>query len=166
MAEAKPKKKRNALGRPKYLCVEEIKEKIDAYFKKCEGHVLTDEEGNVIYDKYGKPIIVDKRPPTVTGLALALGFKTRLSLLDYQAKAEYMEVITEAKTYIEQYAEERLYDREGANGAKFSLQNNFKGWNVAAQEKAAAGAPAVNIICDIPRGPAVNVVEEEEEDGE
>ena len=166
MAERKSRKKRNSLGWPKYLCAEEIQEKIDAYFKACEGHVLTDEEGNIIYDKYGKPVIIDRRPPTVTGRALALGFKTRISLLDYQAKAEFMDVITEAKTRIEQYAEERLYDREGSNGAKFSLQNNFKNWNVAAQEKAAAGAPAVNIICDIPRGPVMNVVEEEEEDGE
>lgn len=25
--------------------------------------------------------------------------------------------------------EERLFDRDGTNGAQFSLRNNFKGWN-------------------------------------
>ena len=30
--------------------------------------------------------------------------------------------------FVEQYAEMRLFDRDGANGAKFSLANNFKGW--------------------------------------
>ena len=29
---------------------------------------------------------------------------------------------------MEQYAEERLFDRDGSHGAQFSLRNNFKGW--------------------------------------
>ena len=33
-----------------------------------------------------------------------------------------------AKAKVERYAEERLYDKDGANGAKFSLANNFSGW--------------------------------------
>ena len=33
---------------------------------------------------------------------------------------------------MEQYAEERLFDRDGVNGARFSLANNFKGWNGSA----------------------------------
>lgn len=40
-----------------------------------------------------------------------------------------MNTITRAKTMIEAYTEERLFDREGSNGAQFSLRNNFKGWN-------------------------------------
>jgi predicted ATPase len=39
-----------------------------------------------------------------------------------------MDTITRAKATVEQYAEERLYDKDGANGAKFSLANNFEGW--------------------------------------
>ena len=42
---------------------------------------------------------------------------------------EFVDTITRAKSKIEQYVEERLFDRDGANGAKFSLANNFKGWN-------------------------------------
>lgn len=81
----------------------------------------------MLTDKYGAPIIVGKRPPTVTGLALALGFASRQALLNYQGRKQFNDTITRAKTYVEQYAEERLFDREGVQGAKFSLVNNFKG---------------------------------------
>ena len=30
---------------------------------------------------------------------------------------------------VEAYTEERLFDRDGSNGAQFSLRNNFRGWN-------------------------------------
>lgn len=119
-----------SVGRPpKYKCKEEIEEKIDAYFKECEGEILKDERGKTIFDKFGQPVIIGQKPPTVTGLALALGFTTRLSLINYQGKKEFMNTITRAKTMIEAYTEERLFDREGSNGAQFSLRNNFKGWN-------------------------------------
>lgn len=80
-------------------------------------------------NKFGNPVIINQKPPTVTGLALALGFSTRLSLLNYQGKKEFMNTIMRAKTMIEAYTEERLFDREGSNGAQFSLRNNFRGWN-------------------------------------
>lgn len=118
----------NAGRPPMYNTVEEMQEKIDAYFESCKGEQVYDKEGNPLIDKYGVPIVFGQRPLTVTGLALALGFTTRLSLLNYQAKPEFMNTILRAKTYIEQYAEERLYDKDGANGAKFSLANNFEGW--------------------------------------
>lgn len=118
------------VGRPpKYKSVEEIEQKIEAYFKSCEGEPLKDRDGTVLTDKYGAPIIVGKRPPTVTGLALALGFASRQALLNYQGRKQFNDTITRAKTYVEQYAEERLFDREGVQGAKFSLVNNFKGWS-------------------------------------
>ena len=40
-----------------------------------------------------------------------------------------MDTITRAKARVEAYAEERLFDRDGSNGAQFSLRNNFRGWN-------------------------------------
>ena len=120
---------KNVGGRPpKYTCKEEIEEKIDAYFKECDGEVLKDDNGTPILNKWGQPIIVNQKPPTVTGLALALGFSTRLSLLNYQGKAEFMNTITRAKSMVEAYAEQRLFDRDGSNGAQFSLRNNFKAW--------------------------------------
>ena len=119
----------NLVGRPPmYKSKEEIQEKIDKYFEECEGKVLEDKDGNPILNKYGGVIIIGSKPPTVTGLALALGFSTRQSLLNYQAQDEFLDTITRAKSRVEQYAEERLFDRDGSHGAQFSLRNNFKGW--------------------------------------
>lgn len=119
----------NKGGRPPfYNTKEEMQEKIDAYFKECKGRILEDDDGVPYRDKYGFPLIVDARPPTITGLALALGFTSRQALLNYQAKDEFVDTITRAKSLVERYAEERLYDKEGANGAKFNLANNFEGW--------------------------------------
>lgn len=113
---------------PMYTNKEEIQEKIDAYFEKCEGTVLNNADGEVVLDKYGDPVIVGRKPLTITGLAIALGFNSRQSLLNYQDKEEFMDTITRAKAIVEAYAEERLFDKDGANGAKFSLANNFEGW--------------------------------------
>lgn len=121
---------------PKYKSKEEIQEKIDAYFKDCEGKVVKDENGRPILDKYDEPVIIGKRPLTITGLALALGFSSRQSLLNYKAKKEFLDTITRAYARVEQYTEERLFDKDGAAGAKFSLANNFEGWKEKQQIEA------------------------------
>ena len=129
--------KEKAVGRPpKYKSKKEIQILIDKYFTECQGVQLKDENGTVMTDKHGNPIIIGSRPPTVTGLALALGFTSRQALLNYQAKEEFVDTITRAKTKVEQYAEERLFDKDGANGAKFSLANNFAGWKEKQQIEA------------------------------
>lgn len=83
--------KRNPVGRPpKYKSVEEIQGKIDAYFTACKGHPLMNPDtGEPFQDKYGLPIIVDAKPPTVSGLALALGFSCRRDLNAYQGKRNF-----------------------------------------------------------------------------
>lgn len=117
-------------GRPPiYSNKEQIKVLIDEYFKKCEGELLKDDNGKPILNKWGNPVIIGAKPPTITGLALALGFASRQALLNYQGKSEFNDTITRAKTRVEEYAETRLFDRDGSNGAKFSLANNFKGWS-------------------------------------
>ncbi|MBP1546306.1 MAG: hypothetical protein J6A37_06880 [Oscillospiraceae bacterium] len=133
----------------KYGSAEEMEERIEKYFTDCEGHPLTDEEGNVITDKYGQPVIVGAHPPTVTGLAIALGFKTRQSLLDYQARSgAFNDILTVAKSRCEEYAERRLFDRDGVNGAKFSLMNNFKGWRDKPAEDNSAAMDKLDSILD------------------
>lgn len=128
---------KSRLGRPpRYESVGEMKELIEAYFKECDGVPYRDEDGNVLTDKYGNPIFTKQRPYTITGLALALGFTTRQGLLNYEGKEEFVDTIKEAKAKVEQYAEERLYDRDGVNGAKFSLANNFKNWSEKQQIEA------------------------------
>lgn len=114
---------------PMYKSVEQMQEKIEEYFELCEGEPF--------YNEHGVPLVTDKgyliykiepKPPTVTGLALALGFASRQALLNYQGKDEFNDTITRAKSRVEEYAESRLFDKEGSNGAKFSLANNFEGW--------------------------------------
>lgn len=50
---------------------------------------------------------------------------------------------------IERYTEQRLFDREGVQGAKFSLSNNFEGWSEK-QELKTEGT-VIKIINDIPK---------------
>nr|DAI12533.1 MAG TPA: DNA packaging protein gp3 [Bacteriophage sp.] len=135
-----------AAGAPrKWKSVKAMQEAIDAYFKKCEGEPLI-VDGSVAVDKYGVPIIINVKPPTVTGLALALGFTGRQALLDYQARPEFADTVTRAKSRCEEYAEARLYDKDGANGAKFSLGCNF-GWREATEMK--ISAEPVKVIIDV-----------------
>ena len=139
------------VGRPPiYKTVNEIEGKIDAYFKECEGEILKDDNGKTVLNKFGNPVVINRKPPTVTGLALALGFTSRLDLLRYQGKEEFCNTITRAKSMVEQYAEERLFDRDGSNGAQFSLRNNFKGWD-ADKKNDDSGAGKITIVNNIPR---------------
>lgn len=126
---------------------------IDAYFTECEGKLLTDEDGKALLDKFGRPVIVGAKPPTASGLAYHLGFKTRRSLLDYKGKKPFKDVIERAKLRLQVYTEERLYDRDGQRGAEFSLKYNFDG-KEADPKTSTDTAGVVKIICDIPRGDA------------
>jgi len=113
---------------PRYKDPAEMQSKIDGYFNRSKGELLKDDDGVPVLDKYGHVIIVDQFPPTITGLALELGFTSRLALLNYEDKKEFLNTISIAKARVEAYTEARLFDRDGVNGAKFSLTNNFKGW--------------------------------------
>ena len=106
----------------------EMQRRIDKYFADCEGKPLLDEDGRPATDKWGNVIILGAKPPTITGLALALGLNSRQALLNYQGRPEFNDAVTRAKSRCEEYAESRLFDKDGANGAKFSLANNFKAW--------------------------------------
>lgn len=130
----------------KWKSVSAMQKAIDAYFKKCEGTPFIDDDGNAVRDKNGIPVIINAKPPTITGLALALGFTGRQALIDYQNRPEFTDTITRAKARCEEYAESRLYDRDGANGAKFSLGCNF-GWKETSETKIITDP--VKVIVDV-----------------
>ena len=89
------------MARPlRYKTVAELQEAIDKYFEECEGKPLLDDDGNAITTKNGNPIIIGAKPPTVTGLALALGFTTRQSLLNYQGRKQFLDTITRWNNHI------------------------------------------------------------------
>lgn len=90
---------------PKWSSPDEIQPIIDAFFDLC------DEKDE---------------PYTITGLALALG-TTRLGLINYENKPEFVNAIKTAKARCENYAEKRIYKSGNAAGAIFALKNY--GWS-------------------------------------
>lgn len=97
----------NPVGRPlKFQSVEELQLLIDSYFLKMDN---------------------EKRPYTITGLALALD-TFRDVLLDYEEKDEFSNTIRKAKLKCENYAEESLWKPKVASGVIFNLTNNYKRW--------------------------------------
>lgn len=118
------------IGRPPhYDTPEKMQKKIDEYFEACEGIPYMDGEKPLLNRRGGIVYKKTPTPPTVTGLALYLGFGGRQSLIDASRtnNGHLADTIARAKSRIEQYAEERLYDRDGVRGAEFSLRCNF-GW--------------------------------------
>jgi len=89
------------VGRPlKFKSVEELQEKIDAYFAKCKE---------------------DKEPLTITGLGLAVGL-SRKQLIEYTGKKEFRNTIKTAKRKVENYAEIQLF-KANPTGPIFALKN-------------------------------------------
>ncbi|MCD7730028.1 MAG: DNA-packaging protein [Oscillospiraceae bacterium] len=80
----------NRKNSPNFKSTDELKELIDSYFKDCEGIQAVDDECAPMFDKNGAPVMaVPEKPPTVSGLALALGFQSRLGLLEYKGREVY-----------------------------------------------------------------------------
>lgn len=140
---------------PAYKTPEEMQIVIDDYFEKCEGKPLLNDTGSPMFDKSGKVIMIGARPPTVTGLALALGFRSRQALINYQNKKSFVDTVTRAKMQVEAYAEERLYDRDGQRGAEFTLKYNFRWAEQPREDESTEGTGVVEItaVMDSPGPP-------------
>ena len=70
-----------------------------------------------------------KRPPTLTGLAIALDLSSRHQLYELEKRKGYEEqalLIKKARLHIENYAEERLHTAQKPTGTIFALKN--MGW--------------------------------------
>lgn len=121
----------NPWCRLKYTNIEELKAKIDAYFNSCYGAKYY--KGKPVLDIDGNPVIGQVEPFTISGLARALGvFPATLRTYEAKAKAglipvEIYDIIQDARLRIEDYVEKRIYDRDGASGARFVLESSF-GW--------------------------------------
>lgn len=104
-------------GRPKIVkTAEELKEGVNSYYNSIVKTRLTDEGEEICY--FYKP--------TVTGLALHLGYATRQSIYDNQKDDEFSYILKKATTFIEQYHEESLSDNN-VTGHIFALKN--MGWS-------------------------------------
>lgn len=134
----------HAGGRPlKFQSLQELQEKIDAYFDACDPHTedttewvqARDKSGKLLYDDNGLHYLVEvshkvetkQIPYTITGLALALD-TSRRTLLDYEEKDdEFSHTIKKAKDRCEHYCEQMLFSTT-PTGTIFNLKNNY-GWH-------------------------------------
>lgn len=135
-------------GKRRFVSPEHLQCMVNEYFESCNGPLL-DRYGNLVYDKNGNIVKTQVEPWTVSGLALYLGVSTmtlkkyRVGMIDSllsEMKVDtddyltFSSVVLKAKQKIESYAERRLYDRDGSQGARFVLDNAF-GW-VSRKEQA------------------------------
>ena len=92
-------------------CYQELKQRIEEYFALCEEQ---------------------RRPPTVTGLSLALGCSAREELGGFSDRRA--QLIRNALLRIENSAEEKLFSKEFFSGAKLFLEVNFSRWSGEGRE--------------------------------
>lgn len=94
------------IGRPRmYETPEEIQVEIEKYFAQ----------------------VSSQNPPTLTGLALFLGYMDRCSFYDNEQRPEFSYTIKRARAIIAQFAESQLMTRDKPTGAIFWLKNS--GWS-------------------------------------
>ena len=119
------------MARPrKWTKVSEMQKAIDNYLNSCKTEYLRDENGEIMQNCKGEPVVLSNKRATVAGLALALGFTTRKSLLDYISRTDdddkpFVNAITRAKLTIEDATAQAAFERDSARGACFLLQNGF-----------------------------------------
>lgn len=128
---AAPKGNKYAIGNnggrpPLFSAIEEVQEKIDGYFTWIQGefHMEEREEGKGKAKKKVQVKVWDRQPesPTITGLALFLGFDSKQSLYDYKKKEEFSYPIKRALMVIENNYENALFS-QAPSGAIFALKN-------------------------------------------
>lgn len=143
-------KKRGNGGYKKWYSPEDLQACCDAYFDSCMGPLI-DKYGQVVYDQNGKMVKVQVRPYTISGLAYHLGIST-VTLMRYRHGAidtileemhaqtddvlTFARVMDRAKQRVENYAEERLYDRDGQKGAQHVLDCAYGAMWVSSKEQA------------------------------
>ncbi len=105
----------------------DIANRIDRYFGLSAAGPLPGEGGKK-RAKSGEPDAAEKYPPTMAGLAVALGM-TREELLAAKPDGEAGRLIAHARARVEAFAEEKLFDKNAASGAKFALARNCPSWD-------------------------------------
>ena len=130
-------------GAPRSRSARDIDILADSYENDCRGHPL-EHNGEPVLGKDGQPVIVGSRPLTLTGLALALGFRSRTDMLSFAGKRELREALERARSRVERYAEERLFDKDMLKGAQYELKYSF-GWETGGEDAAdgAGGRPCI-----------------------
>lgn len=125
-----------AFGRPRiYESVEQLEEAVYDYFYPLKKF----ETGCGIAVGYDNDRDTNKKP-SITGLALHLGFADKTTLYDYRDRPEFSHPIKWALTMIEKYHEEGLSENN-VTGRIFALKN--MGWKDK-QEVEQSGGLTIN----------------------
>jgi hypothetical protein len=125
------------VGRPLIIeTPEEMADRVDAYMSECEEA---------------------ERPPTLSGLALFLGFADRQSLFDYEGRDEFSCAIKKARAFISRHHEERL-SGNNPTGSIFWLKN--AGWRDSREVDVTTGGDK------LPGSIAVTLIRPDDEDGD
>jgi hypothetical protein len=120
-------------GRPlKFQSVDELEEKINAYFESCWRDIIVrDKNGFVILDEDGQPVKDRQQvePYTLTGLAVFLDCDSGL-LSDYNDRedsngVEFLPTLKRARDKIKAYAEQSLWKVKNPAGIIFNLKANW-----------------------------------------
>lgn len=121
----------------RYKTPKDLKKHIDKYFESCLAP-LYNKDGELVTGNDGKPVLVQTKPYTLSGMAAFLGITTD-TLRTYHNKAraglippEYADIVVMARQKIEEYAESQLYTRDGSRGGEFVLRAGF-GWQTKSE---------------------------------
>lgn len=143
------------MGRPagsfKFKDADELSNAIEKYFNDCDAKPALDEAGFQLTDRHGNPMFYPAKPYTMEGLALALGITTR-TLVNYAQNEAFSDVVEWARERCIAYNAERLYDKEGSNGAKFYLINNAErmgGLRYAERQEMAVETAPITFVDDL-----------------
>lgn len=113
------------------LTAAELNRRVKAYFTFIEGdsHIELKPPKNAKDGSVLEEVIVYDRqpePPTLTGLALFIGFSSRQEFEDHEKKPRFADVLKRARLKIEAEYEKKLHLTSAA-GAIFALKS--LGWN-------------------------------------
>ncbi len=120
-------------GRPKiYETPEALQKECTSYFEFIQGS----------WDEDNNKWLREPEPPTVTGLALYLGFADKSSIYDYRDRKDFFHPIKRSLTIIEQSHEIGLNSKV-VTGHIFALKNS--GWKDQSQTDITSLGEKINI---------------------
>ena len=103
---------------PMYSDPLEMQRVCDNYFNWCDSQMKTILKG--------KDTKILYKPYTISGLTLALGFSSVQSLLDYEKKPQFSDVVKRAKLRVQSWTEEKATNGEiNPIYGMFTLKCNF-----------------------------------------
>ena len=104
----------------------EMSDKIKDYFKTCGHKKMEDIDGVKMKDGFGNQRY-ELVPPTICGLALALGFATKQEMWEYMSQdGQLNRLVKRAHLMVEEFSERMITAGRGMAGNVFKLKN--LGW--------------------------------------